>query len=60
LVTDHVRGFVLYPMAYIVEFEPSDETGKAGAHLVHGQWIELFQAIRIPPNERRVERSSRL
>ena len=52
LVADHVRGFVLHPVAHIVEFETSDETGKAGAHLVHGQRIELFQAIRLPPNEK--------
>ena len=39
-------------MAHIVEFERSDEPGKAGAHLLHCQWIKLFQAIRFSPNEK--------
>ncbi len=52
VVTDHARGFALYPMANIVEFERSHETGKAGTHLLHGGWIELLQAIRLPPNEK--------
>src|ERR1700677_992673 len=52
LITDLGRGFVLYPVAHIVEFERPDEPGKAGAHLVHRQWIELFQAIRLSPNEK--------
>jgi hypothetical protein len=47
LVTDLGRGFVLYPVAHIVEFETPHKTGKAGAELVHGQWIELLQAIRL-------------
>ena len=51
-MTDLGRGFVLYPVAHIVEFEPPNETGKAGAHLVHGKRIELFQTIRLPPNEK--------
>ena len=37
LVTDQVRGFVLHPVAHIVEFEPAHETRKAGAHLVHAK-----------------------
>ena len=52
LVADHVGGFVLYPVAHIVEFEPAHETGKTGAHLVHGKRIEFFQSIRLPPNEK--------
>ena len=52
LITDLARGLVLYPVAHIVEFEPPHETGKAGAHLVHCQWIKLFQAIRLAPNEK--------
>jgi hypothetical protein len=52
MITDLGRGFVLYPVAHIVEFERPDETGKAGAHLVHCQWIKLFQAIRLAPNEK--------
>jgi hypothetical protein len=39
LVTDLGRGFVLYPVAHIVEFETPDQTGKAGAELFEG-WIE--------------------
>jgi hypothetical protein len=42
LVADLVRGFVLYPVAHIVEFEFANETGKAGAHLVHGRRIEFL------------------
>jgi hypothetical protein len=53
LITDQVRGFVLYPVANIVEFEPPNETGKAGAHLVHGKRIEFFHSISFPPNEKR-------
>ncbi len=34
LFADFGRGFVLYPVAYIVEFEVPDETGKAGAELL--------------------------
>src|SRR4029077_5241243 len=59
LITDLGRGFVLYPVAHIVEFERPDETGKAGAHLVDGQWIDLFQAIRFPQNEKRSLRDLR-
>ena len=47
LVTDLGRGFVLDPVAHIVDFEIPHETGKAGAHFFHG-WIELPQAIRLP------------
>ena len=53
LLIDHIRGFVLYPVAHIVEFETANETGNAGAHLIHGQRIKLFQAIRLPPDEKR-------
>src|SRR6202034_4131607 len=52
LITDLGGGFVLYPVAHIVEFERPEEPGKAGAQLVHRQWIELFQAIRLSPNEK--------
>ena len=49
LVTDLGRGFVLYPVAHIVEFEIPHETGKAGAELFEG-WIERPQAVRLSPN----------
>ena len=50
LITDQVRGFVLYPVANIVQFEPPNETRKAGAHLVHGKRIEFFESISFSPN----------
>ena len=53
LVTHHVMGFVLYPVAHIVEFEPSYETRKAGTHFVYGKRIEFFHSIRLPPDEER-------
>ena len=53
MLIDHIRGFVLNPVAYIVEFETANETGNARAHLVHGQRIKLSQAIRLPPDEKR-------
>ena len=40
------------PDLYIVEFEPSKETGKTGAYLVNVEGIEFFQSIRLPPNEK--------
>jgi hypothetical protein len=40
LVTDFGRGFVLNPVAHIVDFEMSHETRKAGAEFFEG-WIEL-------------------
>src|ERR1700730_13426940 len=49
LVTDLGGGFVLYPVAHIVEFETPHETGKAGAQLFEG-WIERPQAVRFSPN----------
>ena len=49
LVTDLGRGFVLYPVAYIVEFETPYETGKAGAELFEG-WIDRPQAVHLSPN----------
>ena len=51
LVTDLGRGFVLYPVAYILDFEIPHETGKAGAEFFDG-WIEHSQAIRLPRNEK--------
>ena len=36
LVTDLGRGFVLCPMAHVVEYETPHETRKSGAELVHG------------------------
>ena len=42
----------MHPVAHVVEFEPTHQTGKAGAHLVRGKWIKLFQAIRFSPNEK--------
>ena len=50
LITDQVRGFVLYPVANIVQFEPPNETRKAGAHLVHGKRIEFFESISFSPD----------
>jgi hypothetical protein len=35
-LTDHIGGFVVYPVAHVVEFEPTHEAGKAAAHLLHG------------------------
>ena len=52
LLTNHLRRFVLYPMAHIVELEPSPEPRKPGAHLVHGKRIKFFHSIRLPPNEK--------
>ena len=52
LLTDHLRRFVLYPMAYVVELEPSPEPRKPGAHLVYSKRIKLFHSIRLPPNEK--------
>ena len=49
LITDLGRGFVLYPVAHIVEFETPHETGKAGAELFEG-WIERPQAVHLSPN----------
>jgi hypothetical protein len=43
---------VVHPVAHVVEFEPTHQTGKAGAHLVQGKRIKLFQSIRLPPNEK--------
>jgi hypothetical protein len=39
-------------MAHIVDFERPNETGKAGAHLIHRKGIEFFQPISLPPNEK--------
>jgi hypothetical protein len=36
LVTDLGRGFVLYPVAHILDFEIPHETGKAGAEFSTG------------------------
>ena len=51
LVTDLGRGFVLYPVAHIIDFEIPHETGKVGAEFFGG-WIEHPQAIRLPRNEK--------
>jgi hypothetical protein len=32
LITDLGGGFVVHPVAHIIEFERPDETGKAGGH----------------------------
>ena len=47
LITAFVHGFVLYPVAHIVEFETPHETSKAGAESVRGR-IQLHRAIRLP------------
>jgi len=47
LRTDFSRGFVLCPVARIVEFETSNETGKADADLLLGKWTKLSRAIRL-------------
>ena len=39
LVTDLGRGFVLYPVAYIVDIEVPHQTGKARAELFEG-WVD--------------------
>lgn len=49
LVTDLSRGFVLNPVAHIVDFEIPHETRKAGPEFVKG-WIELPQAIGLSRN----------
>jgi len=40
LVTDFGRGFVLNPMAHMVDFKVPYETRKAGAEFFE-RWIEL-------------------
>src|SRR5580693_3237985 len=52
LVTDLNRGLVLYPVAYIVEFEIPHDTGKAGAELFE-RGIERPQAIGLSRNVKR-------
>ena len=49
LVVDLGRGFVLYPVAHIVDFESSHETRKANTEFSYGG-IESRQAIRLPRN----------
>jgi hypothetical protein len=51
LATDLSRGFVLYPVAHILDFEMPHETGKGGTEFFDG-WIEHFQAIHLPRNEK--------
>ena len=46
LVTYLGRGFVLHPVADVVEFEMANETGEAGAKFVEG-WVELAEAVRF-------------
>src|ERR1700679_3527157 len=48
LVTDLGRGFVLYPVAHMVEFETSHETRKTDSKLIYSQRVELFEPIRLP------------
>src|SRR5580700_11582537 len=49
LVVDFGRGFVLYPVAHIGDFESSHETRKANTEFFY--WgIESRQAIRLPRN----------
>ncbi len=52
LVIDHVRGFVLYPMAHVVEIKAPHETRKTGTHLGRRNRIKLVQSIRFPPDEK--------
>jgi hypothetical protein len=47
LVTHFGRGFVLNPVAHIVDFEMSHETRKAGAEFFEG-WIELPKPSAFP------------
>jgi hypothetical protein len=49
LVSDLFRGFVLYPVAHVVDFEIPHETGEAGTEFFDG-WIKCPQAIRLPRN----------
>src|ERR1700691_636761 len=51
LVTDVGRGFVLYPVADIVEFETPHETGKATTELFD-RWIEHLQPIHLPGDDK--------
>ncbi len=51
-VTDLSRGFVLHPVAHIIDFEMAHETGEAGAELLR-RWIEALQAIHLSRNEKR-------
>ena len=46
-------GFMLYPVADSIEFESSDETGKADAELVNREWVQFFQSIRLSHHVKR-------
>ena len=59
LVADLSRGFVLYPVAHVVELDASHETGKAGAQLINGQWVEFLQSICLPHHVKRWLRNLR-
>src|SRR5271170_4730710 len=52
LLADFGRGLVLYPVAYIVEFEIPDETGKAGVKLFRRR-IKRPQTIGLSRNVKR-------
>ena len=43
----------LYPVAHIIELEPSEEPRKTGTHLLDRKRIKLSQSIRLPPYEKR-------
>ncbi len=49
LITDLGRGFVLNPVAHMVDFEIPHQTRKAGAEFFEG-WIELPQPIQLSRN----------
>ena len=53
LLINYLGGFVLHPVANIVEFEPSHEARETGTHLVNCQRIKFFQPVRLSPNEKR-------
>jgi hypothetical protein len=52
LVINYIGGFVLHPVANIVEFEPSHQARETTTHLLYGQRIEFFQPVHLSPNEK--------
>jgi hypothetical protein len=52
LVNNYIGGFVLHPVANIVEFEPAHHARETTTHLVYGQRIEFFQPVHPSPNEK--------
>ena len=48
----YVRNFVMNPMADVIKFESSHETGKTTAQLLQGKRVELLQAIGLPSDKK--------